>query len=198
MIDTITALVIFLLPLAYSPGPGNLFFAAIGARGGLAASVPASAGYHVATWVVTFAMGYGLARVLTDFPAVFDAMQVAGAIYMFWLAWVFLRAGASDGTMPARTASFVDGVVLLVLNPKAYVIITLMFTQFLSADGVDFVTQLLVITTVFTLNNLIAFIFWTLIGDGLARIFRTEREARLMNVAFGVMLIAVAVWMMMR
>ncbi|MEJ2518265.1 MAG: hypothetical protein P8Y82_09930 [Methyloceanibacter sp.] len=32
----------------------------------------------------------------------------------------------------ARPAGFLDGVVLLVLNPKAHVIIALMFTQFLA------------------------------------------------------------------
>ncbi len=34
MTQTTIALVLFLAPLAYSPGPGNLFFAATGARFG--------------------------------------------------------------------------------------------------------------------------------------------------------------------
>ncbi|MGL4321850.1 MAG: LysE family translocator [Paracoccaceae bacterium] len=196
MTETIPALILFLLPLAYSPGPGNMFFAAIGARFGTAASVPASAGYHIATWVVTFAIGYGFMQVLSDYPAIFTAMKLAGSAYMFWLAWVFLRAGASDGAVEARPASFADGAVLLILNPKAYVIIALMFTQFLSPDAGNFMTLLLVITTVFTLNNLVAFTLWTMLGDGMARLFRTERHARLLNSGFGMTLIGVAVWML--
>jgi threonine/homoserine/homoserine lactone efflux protein len=40
MTETILALIIFLLPLAFSPGPGNMFFAAIGARFGTTAITP--------------------------------------------------------------------------------------------------------------------------------------------------------------
>jgi len=47
MLELTLALVLFLFPLAYSPGPGNMFFAAIGGRFGLRASVPATIGYHV-------------------------------------------------------------------------------------------------------------------------------------------------------
>jgi threonine/homoserine/homoserine lactone efflux protein len=174
-----------------------MFFAAIGARFGTRASIPASAGYHAATWIVTFTIGFGFMQVLAAFPAFFVVMKGAGAAYMLWLAWVFLRLGTTDGHIEARPATFTDGAVLLVLNPKAYVIIALMFTQFLPLDARRDLALLLGITTVFTLNNLVAFTLWTLLGDGLARLFRTERHARLLNTGFGVTLIGVAVWMLL-
>ncbi len=198
MIETIVALVVFLFPLAYSPGPGNMFFAAIGARFGTPASFAASAGYHCATWIVTFAIGYGFAEGFARYPGVFTVMKYAGSAYMLWLAITFLRAGISTGTVEARLAGFWDGCILLILNPKAYVIIALMFTQFLDASSDDHLILLLVITTVFTLNNLIAFLAWTMLGDGLARVFRNERDARIMNGIFGVLLAAMAVWMALR
>ena len=52
MMETVFILVLFLLPLAFSPGPGNMFFAANGARFGFAATIPSNTGYHVATWIV--------------------------------------------------------------------------------------------------------------------------------------------------
>ena len=57
MIEITIALIIFLFPLAYSPGPGNMFFAANGARFGFAATVPSNIGYHIATWLVTVVIG---------------------------------------------------------------------------------------------------------------------------------------------
>lgn len=59
------ALILFLFPLAYSPGPGDLTFAASGAAFGLRATVPANLGDHFATWIVTvtFRMGVMLAGV---------------------------------------------------------------------------------------------------------------------------------------
>ena len=55
----IVALLIFLFPLAFSPGPGNMFFAANGARFGFAKTLSANFGYHLATIIVTFLIGFG-------------------------------------------------------------------------------------------------------------------------------------------
>jgi threonine/homoserine/homoserine lactone efflux protein len=82
MIELTTALVLFLFPLAYSPGPGNLFFAANGARFGLRSTIPASTGYHIATWLVTLAIGLGLAAVIHKYPAVFTTIKVLGSLYV--------------------------------------------------------------------------------------------------------------------
>lgn len=46
MLATALALVVFPFALAYSPGPGNMFFAANGARFGLQATLPANFGYQ--------------------------------------------------------------------------------------------------------------------------------------------------------
>lgn len=195
MFQTLTAIVIFLLPLAYSPGPGNLFFAANGARFGFRATLWATAGYHLATWGVTALIGFGLLGALEAVPGVFRILQLAGAGYVLWIAWGMLRAGALDNVAQARPASFTDGVILLLFNPKAYVIIALMFTQFLSPGGMHHALLVLSITTVFTLNNLIAFSFWTLAGDRLSALFARDSSARRLNLLFGTMLAAVAVWM---
>ena len=57
-------------------------------------------------------------------------------------------------------------MLLLLFNPKAYLIIALMFTQFVvTADGTGQRQLILVITTVFTINNLLPFLAWTAAGD---------------------------------
>lgn len=196
MTELTVALLIFLLPLAYSPGPGNMVFAAIGGRFGLRASIPASAGYHLATFAVTGSVGLGFSAVAVWNPVVFDILRYGGAVYVLWLAFVLMRAGATTEAAAARPASALDGAVLLLLNPKAWLIIALMFTQFLAA-GPD-PARVLWITAIFTINNLVAFTLWTVMGDVLLRRFRSDAAARPMNIGFGVMLAAVAVWMLLR
>ncbi len=196
MIETAMALIIFLFPLAYSPGPGNMFFAANGARFGFAATIPSNIGYHIATWLVTVVIGFGIITVLNDYPNVFFALKVSGAAYVFWLAWKLIRAGRYDGQEEAKPATFWDGVILLILNPKAYIIIALMFSQFLSADGGLQIAAVLTISSIFTLNNLVAFSIWAAVGDKIADQFRTNEGARRLNVLFGITLTAVAVWML--
>lgn len=196
MFQTIFALVVFLFPLAYSPGPGNVFFAANSARFGFRATLPANAGYHLATWLVTAAIGFGFIEALDRFPQAFSVLKIAGALYVLWIAWKMVRAGTIDTGQTAKAAGFADGVVLLVLNPKAYVIMALMFTQFLGAADMGQVAAVLLITTVFTLNNLLAFSLWALIGDRIARLFHAADSARTLNLAFGGILSAVALWML--
>lgn len=197
MVQTAMALVLFLIPLAYSPGPGNIFFAANSARFGFWATAPANVGYHVATWLVTAGIGFGLMAAFANHPGLFMGLKAAGSLYVLWLAWKLMRAGVLTGGGAAKPATFADGVMLLVLNPKAYVIVALMFTQFLGPSETGQAAAILMITTVFTLNNLVAFSVWGIVGDRLATVFRSPESARKMNMAFGAMLAGIAAWMLL-
>lgn len=197
MIETFPALLVFLFPLAFSPGPGNMFFAANAARFGLAATLPANLGYHLATFLVTAVVGGTSVAVLDQVPQFFVLLKLAGSAYVFWLAWKLFRARRLTPTSEARPAGFRDGVVLLILNPKAYVIITVMFAQFLPQDQVPRWGAVLGITAVFTLNNLVAFSLWTVMGDTIAQLFRTPGGAQRVNVIFALCLALVALWMLL-
>ena len=191
------ALLVFLFPLAYSPGPGNMFFAALGARSGVAASLPANAGYHVATLVVTGLVGAGVVAVLDPASTLFFVLKTSGSIYVLWLAWKMATSGRINAGGEGCGAGFFDGVMLLVLNPKAYVIILLMYSQFAGFEFASTGERVAVISLVFTLNNLLAFLLWTLAGDGLGRMFRSETRARRLNLVFAATLAGVALWMLL-
>jgi threonine/homoserine/homoserine lactone efflux protein len=187
-------LLLFLFPLAYSPGPGNSFFAALGAQGGVRATIPASAGYHVATGAVTLAMGLGFAEIVTRIGPALDLLRFGGAAWIIWIAWRIWSSPATNTLSSARAAGFGDGAILLLLNPKAWLIIALMFTQFTPTNA----GAALWITVVFTLNNLLAFTLWSLMGDGLGRLFRQHEKAAWLNRLFALTLAGVAVWMVSR
>lgn len=193
------ALIIFLFPLAYSPGPGNAFFASIGATHGLQAAIPALLGYHVATFVVTAMIGMGAGLLLLSEPRVARVLTILGAAYVFWLGYLFLKASmqaqaGSRSEAPVRIG-FADGALILLFNPKAYYIIGLLFTQFLVPPN-DGLAAVLNITTIFTLNNLVAFLVWTLAGAAIARLFMSETANRRINIFFALCLIGVGIWML--
>lgn len=194
MIESTVALILFLFPLAYSPGPGNMFFAVNGARFGFCATLWASFGYHVATWMVTLAIGLGFASVMERFPQMFVMLKVAGSFYVLWLAGKLFRSAVLKDEGKACVAGFFDGAILLLLNPKAYVIIALMFTQFLEASEDN--RAIFLITSVFTINNLIAFTIWTALGDAISRQFRADASAKKLNILFSAVLVSVAIWML--
>ncbi|MFE1784007.1 LysE family translocator [Streptomyces sp. NPDC059506] len=199
--DMLVALLVFLFPLAYSPGPGNAFFAAIGASRGLRATVPALAGYHVATFAVTAVIGIGAGATVLGHPLLAKVLSAAGGLYVLWLAVTFVRAARAKGGDTAdaapvreRRIGFRDGAVVLLMNPKAYYIIAVMFVQFLAPSGDSDVTAVLVITAVFTANNLAAFIVWALGGRALTALFRSEPAKRRIDYVFAFSLAGVAVW----
>ena len=196
MTQTALQLILFLFPLAYSPGPGNIFFAANGARFGFRKTMPANFGYHLATWVVTFVIGYGFGAVMSFAPAFLAAVKYLGGAYVLYLAWKLFRAGAIDKKLQSKPAGFWDGVILLLLNPKAYFIIAVLSSQFLVGDAENFLALVLMVATVFTLNNFVAFVVWTAVGDRLILIFSDKRDGAKLNAAFGMILAAVAVWML--
>lgn len=194
--ESVFALLLFLFPLAYSPGPGNLFFASNGARFGFQRTLPANIGYHIATWLVTLLIGYGFFEIAQGLPFVFQWMTYIGSAYIFYLAYLFFRAGMRADNIEAKPASFWDGAILLVFNPKAYVIIATMFTQFLSSSSNTI--DIIFITTLFTLNNLVAFSVWTYAGDRLLRHLRNHQNTKYLDRTLGMMLIIVALWILLR
>ncbi len=77
-----------------------------------------------------------------------------------------------------------------------YVIISTMFSQFLAPESHLFLVMW--ITTVFTLNNLLAFCLWGYVGDRLLSRFRQDSNERRLNIALGCVLVGVALWMLFK
>ena len=199
MLQTTIGLLIFLFPLAYSPGPGNSLFASLGAAGGFRAAVPALVGYHIATFVVTAAIGLSAGFLVLANPQIALLLRIFGSGYVIWLGsrslWRALQSSANGAMLrnDAR-ANLRDGAILLLLNPKAYLIIGLMFTQFLrpGAGWLDVV----VITVIFTINNFVAFVVWTLLGAAIANVLQSASSRMTTEIFFAVCLIGVGVWML--
>ena len=190
----IFALIIFLFPLAFSPGPGNMFFAANGARFGFVNTLSANLGYHLATIIVTFLIGFGFSVFFSFIEKQYQYIQIIGSLYVMYLAYKFFRAGVYDQNSQNFRCTFTDGVVLLVFNPKAYVIISLMFAIFL--DSSQNILKLIIITLVFTINNFISFTLWTVFGDLIGAKFRNEKYSKILNNVFSLLLFLVGVWML--
>jgi len=123
-IAAFAALIAFLFLLAYSPGPGNTFFAAIGASQGLRAPTPALVGYHTATFVATALIGFGLGATVLANPIFVTALSAAGSLYVLWLAFTFIRAARSRSAspesavhaQPKRNISVWSGAIVLLMD----------------------------------------------------------------------------------
>lgn len=118
------------------PGLDMAFVLASALVGGRRAGLAAVAGI-MAGGVCHMAMGaLGVAIVLKLFPALFNLLLLAGALYVGWIGWSLARtrAGAPLELRTARRSArmtFAQAMLTSLMNPKAYVFMLAIFPQFI-------------------------------------------------------------------
>ncbi|QPG04448.1 LysE family transporter [Salinimonas marina] len=80
------------------------------------------------------AAGMGLAVLFATFAGLKLAFQIAGGLFMVYVAWELSSAPASSNNVreaAKHAPSLVNGLTLSVLNPKAYIAFMATFSQFM-------------------------------------------------------------------
>jgi threonine/homoserine/homoserine lactone efflux protein len=121
------------------PGMDMAFVLANALTRGLGASLAAIAGVIAGAACHVVLAVLGVAAILQLWPALFNAVLVAGALYVAWLGWGLLRCteGAFQvvATGDSKTGSvFLQGMLTNVLNPKTCVFMLAIFPQFLKPE----------------------------------------------------------------
>ena len=132
------------LMLGLTPGPNMAYCVSRTVCQGRVAGLISLAGVLAAYGVHVLATALGLSAVLLASPAAFDALKLAGAAYLLYLAWLVLRPGAAATLArrrshpiptPARASSlFCIGFFINLLNPKAVLFYVALLPQFLQPD----------------------------------------------------------------
>lgn len=115
-----------------SPGPANMALLSTGARHGLRAALPFVAGVALGKQLIIWPMGFGLMEMANSAPQVFAALKWACVAYICWLAWRLATSRLGSGDDQAQAPGFVSGLAVHPLNPKAWAMITVGFTSFVS------------------------------------------------------------------
>jgi threonine/homoserine/homoserine lactone efflux protein len=160
------------LIVVMTPGPGvvQTLVAGIsrGARAGVVAAVGCTAGVlpHLALSIT------GLAALLHASPVVFQTVKYLGVAYLVYMAITTLRergglqlpeAGAQvESRSDLRVVR--DSVLVNLLNPKLTVFFVALFPQFLNPTAPGYLTDALLLGSVFTLATLTVFIAYGLIA----------------------------------
>lgn len=122
--------------LLITPGPGVLSTAGVGAAFGYTAGLRYLAGLFVGTNLVALAVISGLAAIVLSAPLLRTVLLVASSAYLGYLALRIALSGTRIRFMEVTAAPGArDGVLLQLINPKAYVVNTTLFTGFAFADA---------------------------------------------------------------
>lgn len=135
--------------LALTPGPNMLLLVSRTLAQGRRAGVLTLAGTQTGLAFHVAAVACGLAALLAAVPVAYDALRVAGALYLAWLAWQTWNERGD----PARVAApripaarlYRDGALTGILNPKVALFELALFPQFVDPARGSVLAQTLVL-----------------------------------------------------
>ena len=150
--------------LIITPGPGVLSVAGVGAAFGFKSGVRYITGLFFGTNLVALAVVSGLATIVLSNNLLRLFLMLCSSSYLLFLAYRIALSGAMISFSKAeRKPGIIDGIFLQLVNPKAYVVNTAMYTGFLIYPN----TIALEIAVKFIIMNLIWFpihFFWLFVG----------------------------------
>ncbi len=137
------------LVLVLTPGPNMVYCVSRSLTQGPRAGLLSLAGVVLGFAVHLLAASLGLTALLLAVPLAFDAIRIAGALYLLWMAWQAVKPG---GAAPFQTRAlphdgprklFAMGFMTNVLNPKVAMFYLSFFPQFLHPERGHWLLQCL-------------------------------------------------------
>ena len=150
--------------LAMAPGPDNLFVLSqsviYGPRSGIIVVIGLCSGLVIQT----LCAACGIAAVIAAIPALFFAIKLAGALYLFYLAykaWVHAKDEITTvgGSKKTGLMLWRRGLIMNITNPKVQIFFLAFFPQFVAKDtqGFDLVLQMVIQGITFIFATLLVF-----------------------------------------
>ncbi|MFG0885776.1 LysE family translocator [Vibrio furnissii] len=199
MVSLLSAMALFAFVGAVSPGPVNVMATYAGAQFGWRKASIHVLGASVAYVLVVFICGVALGEMSQGIPLLVPVMRWVGSLYLLYLAVRILLAkdlGLNSNPQMAMKALFVQGSLIQLLNPKAWIF---------ASSGVS----LYVLNQVNThsalgwfcsLSLVICFIgvgVWAVLGQSVAQWLNSPRRQRWFQLILAAMLCGsmIIIWM---
>lgn len=138
--ETLLVFAALSLGLALTPGPNMLYLVSRALAQGTGAGMVSLAGCQAGSLAIMLCAAAGLTAALLAVPYAWDALRLAGAAYLAWLAWQCVRPGGrplfSPRPMPREPAArlFGIGFATAALNPKVALFYMAVLPPFLDPE----------------------------------------------------------------
>ncbi len=184
--------------LAATPGADMAVFLSRTLAGGRGQGFAAQAGANAGLVVHTFAAALGLSALLAASAEAYEAVKIAGALYLMWLAYRALRhgtalklkAGAGGGGL---SGAFLNGLAINLMNPKIVLFFVTFLPQFIDASDAHASAKLFALGFGFiAITTLVNAAVILLAGRFVAAARANPRALRLFDYAFAALMSAFA------
>jgi threonine/homoserine/homoserine lactone efflux protein len=142
------------LGIVLTPGPNMIYLISRSITQGPAAGIVSLGGVAFGFVFYMLAAAFGITALLLAVPYAYDALRLAGAAYLMWLAWQAVRPGGRSPFQVKKLAVdgprklFAMGFVTNLLNPKIAMLYLALLPQFIDPAGASVLGQSLVLGTI--------------------------------------------------
>lgn len=163
---TLIAFAAVALAMVLTPGPNMIYLISRSITQGAGAGLVSLAGVALGFVFYMLCAAFGITALIFAVPYAYDALRLAGAAYLLWLAWQALKPGGKSPfqvhKLPVDSPRrlFVMGFLTNLLNPKIAMLYLALLPQFID-PAQSVLTQSIVLGAVqiavsITVNSMIA------------------------------------------
>ncbi|MEP1205980.1 MAG: LysE family transporter [Rhizobiaceae bacterium] len=183
--------------LLITPGPGVLSLAGVGSAYGYRAGWAYGTGLFFGSNGVLLAAATGLAALFLADERIRLIFTILSTAYLLYLAVKIAFAGSKIAFIEStKPPGFWGGIALQVINPKAYVVGTFVFSNF-SIWPQNLVTEILIKLVILNAIWIPIHILWMAAGVTINRLalnFRTQRAINIGMAAAMLLVVGIAMW----
>ena len=192
-VPALLALLAFIVPMCFTPGPNNVLCAAHGSIHGVRNTLPLIAGMAVG-WSI---LGVGIAAsivFLEENESVLRIMSYLGAVYIAYLGYKVAGASVIEDEEDSKDVLGPwTGFGLQVVNGKAWIHFLVMMTVFGTTFGTEFEGKILLVLLNLSFG-FVAVLSWAAFGTLLRKLFSGDESGKWLNRGLGLLLFLVAIW----
>ena len=186
-------MLVFTLPVSLLPGPNNLLSAAHSSRHGFNKSLPLISGMVIGWFLLGVVVAFG-ALFIEENENLLRILTYIGVVYIIYLSYqISVSSPVDEKDISDEQLGMGTGIVLQVVNGKAFIHLLILMTTFGTVFGTDLVGKMIIVI----LNvgiKLVGWFGWASFGSALKEIFSDPKSGVLINRILGFSLFCVAIW----
>ena len=192
---------ITLAPISMMPGINMTYAMSVGMSLGYKHSFFVMAGQLLAIAFVSFSCMLGVGAVLHHFEYAFKVLNIIAGLYMLYLG-VMLFFGKGElsitnvSNLPSKKQMFINGFIVSVSNPKAWIFFSALLPTFLDKDAPFSLTRMCVITVTLVFIEFLALNIYALGGAMLKKFLQTH--LRLLEICTAIIVCTIGVLLLFR
>ncbi len=152
------------------------------------------AGATIGFTSLLFCIGIGAAELIALFPDFMQLIGYFGAAFMLYMSYKITFSKGTIALEEGNQPGFFQGVLLNVLNPKAWIASISGVTAFTAKGDVS---NLVLFCSLYFFICFIGVGSWAVVGQQAKRLVQTERHLRFFNILMGMGLASVALYLLL-